>query len=328
MKKVILIILGLSVSGILSAKKIKFSVDMDTITPNVNGIHITGDFQVAAGFASDWDPGITPLSQDINNPNIYSIVVDIPAFQKYEFKFVNGIFGYETEFVPIESRVNYNFIDNRWIYVDSTANDTTIVQPVIYGANAPVGKYLYRFYVDMSNVVAVSPKGVHVAGDFNNWDTLSARMYSFDGLVYEYITYVDTTLKTTQQEYKFLNGNTTADYETVPGACATGGNNRGTFVTMDVMLSTVCFAYCSACVTAVADNDITNDIIIYPNPMNNQSTLTLSKEATVVWIRDIFGKTIDKYFSSSKTIHIQRGNMSSGVYFVTVNGITKKLIVR
>src|SRR6185503_10791552 len=98
MKKALLISAVLFISVGAFAKKVKFSVDMDTITINVNGVHVTGDFQDEAGFASDWDPGTTAMLQDVSDPSIYSIVLDIPAFQKYEFKFVNGIFGYETEF--------------------------------------------------------------------------------------------------------------------------------------------------------------------------------------------------------------------------------------
>ncbi|MBK8686725.1 MAG: hypothetical protein IPN26_18020 [Bacteroidetes bacterium] len=47
------------------------------------------------------------------------MVVDLPAFAKYEYKFLNGDQGYEVEVVPEESRANYNLSDNRWIYVDS-----------------------------------------------------------------------------------------------------------------------------------------------------------------------------------------------------------------
>jgi hypothetical protein len=144
MKKYLLLFF-VFISSISFAKKIKFSVDMDTITPNVNGIHITGDFQDEAGYPADWDPATTELIKESPSSTIYSIVLDLPAFNKYEFKFVNGIFSYEMEFVPVESRVLYNFLDNRWVYLDSLSNDTQIVKPVIYSSNAPAGKTFITF---------------------------------------------------------------------------------------------------------------------------------------------------------------------------------------
>ena len=83
----------------------------------------------------DWASNTTTLTQE-GSTEIYSIVVDIPAFAKYEYKFLNGDQFYEAEFVPI-IRVGYNFNDNRWIYVDSLANDTTFVGAILFAGNAP-----------------------------------------------------------------------------------------------------------------------------------------------------------------------------------------------
>ena len=95
------------------AKKVKFAVDMDTNTVSPNGIHVTGDFQALAGFpGGDWTSNETVCTQE-GTSTIYSVIVDIPAFAKYEYKFVNGDQFYEVEFVPVESRVGYDFDDNR-----------------------------------------------------------------------------------------------------------------------------------------------------------------------------------------------------------------------
>ena len=128
MKKIISTALLLSIFAMnVSAKKVKFAVDMTGQIINTTGIHISGDFQTIAGFpGGDWASNTTPLTQE-GTTDIYSIVVDIPAFAKYEYKFLNGDQFYEAEFVPVESRVGYNFDDNRWIYVDSLADDTSFV---------------------------------------------------------------------------------------------------------------------------------------------------------------------------------------------------------
>lgn len=85
---------------------------------------------------------------------IYSIVVDVPAFHKYEYKFVNGDLFYGTEFVPLESRVGYEFNDNRWIYVDSLDNSVTDIGAIVFSGNAPAGQKLVRFLVDAKNISA------------------------------------------------------------------------------------------------------------------------------------------------------------------------------
>ena len=109
------------------AKKVKFAVDLTGQPISPNGVHITGDFQEIAGFpGGDWTSDGTPLTQE-GTSSIYSIIIDLPAFRKYEYKFVNGDKFYEAEFIPIASRVGYDFNDNRWIYVDSTSADTSFM---------------------------------------------------------------------------------------------------------------------------------------------------------------------------------------------------------
>src|SRR5689334_19803480 len=189
MKKVLLTAVILLSATFVFAKKVKFSVDLDTVTANVTGVHVMGDFQGVAGFpGGDWLPNTTPLTQEASS-TIYSTVVDIPAFTKYEYKFVNGDQGYEAEFVPLPSRVGYNFNDNRWLWVDSLANDTTDIGAILFAGNAPVNLTLLRFKVDMSEAL-VDPAGVHVAGDFQGWDPSKIMLYSFGSGVYEIIAYL------------------------------------------------------------------------------------------------------------------------------------------
>src|SRR5690242_14171373 len=98
----------LAVSASVSAKKMKFAVDMTGIVIYVTCMHIGGDFQTLAGFAGgDWQPNTTSIPQE-GATAVYSIVVDIPAFRKYEYKFINGDQWYDAEFVPAESRVGYD----------------------------------------------------------------------------------------------------------------------------------------------------------------------------------------------------------------------------
>jgi Secretion system C-terminal sorting domain len=324
MKKQFFFLLLLFCAGTVAAKKIKFAVDMRFQVKDSMGIHITGDFQDEAGFPMDWDPGTTEMFQDISDTNLYTVVLDIPAFQKYEFKFVNGIFGYQQEFVPVESRVNYNFIDSRWIYLDSLSNDTLEMAPICFADNAPYGFHLLRFYVDMQNVGTVSPNGVHVIGNFQAaaFSSTESYMYSFDGVIYEFITYVDSTMSSFVHEFRYLNGNVFGTDEVIVGACANSSGNRTTTVSYDLLLPTVCFAYCVDCASVgIAENSLENGLEIYPNPANHFITLNGSaiNAASNVRITDITGKelcTINSISSSQNQISIEE--LNAGIYFLQV----------
>lgn len=301
---------------------------MDTFTVDTGGVHVTGNFQDEAGFAADWDPGTTGMTQDVADPSIYWIVVDIPAFQVYEFKFVNGIFGYQQEFVPVESRVNYNFIDSRWIYIDSLANDTTEWGAIRYAGNAPAGKSLIRFYVDMANET-VSPNAVHVATGMNSWSTTDARMHSFDGDVWEYITYVDSGLSVAR-EFKFLNGNTSGNYEALAGWCANGNGNREVIAPRDTMLPVVCYTFCASCATVGLEEFASHNFTLAPNPALGDVQIGFADNAErVISVIDNTGREV-KLLSTNgnQSVSIDVRNFSSGVYFVRVMELNGRVQVQ
>ena len=333
MKKVLFAMLVTS-SLSLSAKKVMFSVNMASWPVDTAGVHVTGDFQSEAGFATgDWDPGTTAMTQDVNDTNLYHVVVDIPAFRAYEFKFVNGNQGYQQEFVPLESRVNYNFIDNRWIYVDSLSNDTLDIGAIRFSGNAPAGKNLIRLYVDMQ-LQTVNTTGVHVVGAFQNWVANATQMYSFDGLVYEYITYVDSGM-TTEREFRFLNGNTTGDYETLETWCQNGNGNRGVVAPRDTMLPVVCYTFCAACSTVGIDELASSDFEIMPNPADDYFTINFgSSNEKTVNVVDLAGReVVNTKRVLGTTLTIETADFLSGIYFVqvtTTDGKTqvKKLVIR
>ena len=318
MKKILLIGAAILLfSNLTFAKKIRFSVDMTGLLISPLGMHVTGDFQTLAGFSGgDWMPNNTPLIQDINDTNIYSIVVDIPAFTKYEYKFVNGDQFYEAEFVPEQSRVGYNFNDNRWIYLDSLADDTTFVGSIKFASNAPANLNLVRFYVDMQNEI-VSSNGIHVAGDFQTWSPTNTIMYHFIDApngVYEIINYV---IPNTYQ-YKFYNGNTLGDNETIIGGCDVGGN-RSVSINTDSLLSIVCYSYCSDCVTGTNELIANSLIKIYPNPTANFATIQFkNNDQKTVAITDLNGKVVQEFNLNSSVLQIQKNNLKTGIYFVNV----------
>jgi hypothetical protein len=264
MKKVLVVLLAFTICiSSAWAKKVKFSVDMSDEVISALGVHVMGDFQDEAGFLNgDWQPN-TALMTPNGDSSIFTIIVDIPAFRKYEYRFLNGDQSYNTEFIPNPSRVGYDFVDNRWIYIDSLANDTTDIGAIVFGGNAPRGFNLMRFLVQMPSGSSIAAEGIHVIGDFQNLDMTRTYMYSFVQDVYEVIAY-DTL---GDHQYRFVNGEQSSGLESGIDSCF-ANNLRTLHLTSDSVLSIVCFNACTQECTSTVSIENVDEFVsnIYPNP--------------------------------------------------------------
>lgn len=280
------------------------------------GIHVMGDFQALAGLGADWTPDNALMVQDVGNPMLYTLVADIPAFAKYEYKFVNGDQSYEVEIVPDKARVGYNNVDNRWIYIDSLANDTTMLPEFVFSQTSPAGYTMMRYLVDMT-LQTVAPEGVHIAGDFQTWDPATHRLYSFGYNTYEIIVYGSAT---NTYNYKFYNGNTIAAAENVPASCAIA-TNREMQLTLDTIATKVCFSSCTTCYPlAVTENNTDNDQL-YPNPMHDVANLVFNDNSKQhqVMLSDLSGRIIlNRDNIIENNITIIREGLQAGIYLLSV----------
>lgn len=305
----------------LFAKKVKFAVDMTGQTISAFGVHVCGDFQVLAGYPTDWDYASTLLTQE-GSSNIYSIVVNIPAFKKYEFKFINGDQGYESEYVPDEVRVGYDFDDNRWMYVDSLSNDTSFIGAVQFGLSSPAGKYALRYKVDASSLT-VSADGMHTATDYNSFSSVKNTMVTFTANpspnIYEVINYVDAGT----YHFNFINGNTLVNKEpSVPGACSNSGVRYIT-VSKDTVFPDVCYNYCVPC-SMTGVKEITanqNKFNLFPNPAKSSITVFSSNQMiNTIEIYTVAGQLqLQEKSILSNHYLINNLNLSKGIYFVKVS---------
>lgn len=228
------------------AKKVKIQVNMAGQTVSANGVHVAGNFQ-------GWSPSSTALSQE-GSSTLYSTVVDINAFQTIEYKFINdNNWGSGEEAIPtiskVESAANGGSNGNRWAYIDSMANDTTLLS-FTFGGSAPAGKYAVRFAVDMQKESRIDANGIHVVGDFQGWNPAGTRMVNLftNNKVYEVILTMDSA----NYGFKYVNGNIwsdSTDERGIPSTCSSGGN-RQLAVTGTTTLAKVCFNSCTACTSA------------------------------------------------------------------------------
>jgi hypothetical protein len=243
MKKILLLGITLGLFSGVYAKKVKISVDMTGQTVDTSGVHVAGNFQ-------GWNPGSTPLT--LESGNIYSTFIDAPANQVIQFKFINGNAWSKSEGVPslnqVGNQTNGGSNDNRWFYVDSIANDTSVIPAIVFSGNAPAGKFAVRFAVDMQ-LQTVGSNGVHIAGSLQGWNPASTSMANLfnNNKVYEWIAYLDSG----SYEYKFVNGNSwnsPSEPENIPSTCNVNGN-RGISVNSNTSIK-VCFGSCTSCPTA------------------------------------------------------------------------------
>lgn len=338
MKRIICMLILLTAVNSAQAKKVKFAVDMGTHTISPNGMHVMGDFQIAAGYSANFSPSITPLTKE-GSTTIYSIVLDIPAFKAYEFVFINGIFGYEAEFVPTKARVDESGLgsDNRWLFVDSLSNDTTFLGAIQFGQSSPTGKKLIRYKVNMTNVNPINSSfGVRVGTNYST-TTLTpstSRMYSFGNNVYEIIHYTNNT----NLSYNFYNGNLSSMIETVPSNCSTGGLRTFTLNT-DSVVPSVCFSGCqnTNCPVVIGVKENIKPLInmkLFPNPVNLNLTIESDlSESYHLTLFDAAGKLISNYINlndavfSINTSHLPEGNYHLRI--ITKSGLsnTKPIVI-
>lgn len=217
---------------------VTFRVDMSMETVSPDGVHIAGSFQ-------GWNPAASPMLQTLNN--VWEITFSLYQGQVYQYKFINGNTFAGEEIVPEACGVpNGSGGFDRLITVGSSQ---TILPAVCFSScgECPLPQDAV-FRVDMSQQT-VSPGGVHIAGSFQGWDPAASPMTAVGNGVYEFVAQI---MAGEEVQYKFINGNTWADEETVPEACGTpngtGGFNR--FFTMpaaDTTLGIVCYSECVPC---------------------------------------------------------------------------------
>ena len=236
---------------------VTLTVDMTNEMVSADGVHVAGNFQ-------GWDPGATPMTDNMDGTWSYSFSSDTAA--TYQYKFINGNAWGSDESIP--GACAYD--GNRQIMVDGAMGDVT--STVCYNSCAACGMTTVRFRVDMSNE-DVSPFGVHVAGSFQGWDPAGTELMDPDGdMVYESIQHFDAA-DMTEVEFKFINGNTWADpNELIDGACGNESGNRvlmldseNILLAADATGGAYCFNSCSACVaplvvTFTADMSVVSSV--------------------------------------------------------------------
>lgn len=81
-----------------------FSVNMSDETISPNGVHLMGNFQTAAGYPADWEPGVIEMFDD-NGDTVYEADVQVPP-GNYQYVYVNGSESVDRENPPANCAVD------------------------------------------------------------------------------------------------------------------------------------------------------------------------------------------------------------------------------
>lgn len=300
---------------------ITFSVDMTNEIVSPEGMHIAGSFQ-------GWQAGTTPM---INlGDNLYTCTTTLLEGTSIEYLYVNGSTpaGYET--VPEQCSMNGNRYFN-------SISANTLLPEVCYSScdTCQVPEVSVTFNIDMSEEgVVISPDGVHLAGSFQGWDPAATPM---TGDNFSRFTVILPLPVGSVQQFRYVNGNTSAGYELVPSECSDGENRFFTVPAADTTMSLVCFSSCDPCPVGVNNEAITgNEMIIFPNPSTGDSRLRIhSNDVKAVYVlicnvqgSVVFRKEMILLPQGSHEVWLGTGVLNPGIYLVSLINEFSGQIVR
>jgi hypothetical protein len=289
---------------------VTFRVDMQHETVSNDGVHVAGTF-------NGWNYSQAPMT--VSGGTVYSTSMTMDEGTNLEFRYANGNTSQSAETIPATCALN----GNRYFTVP---DHDTIITAFCFDSCLACGTAAHyshiTFRVNMHSK-PVSINGVHIAGTFQGWNPATTEMTKATDSVY---TYTDSLLAGTSVQYRFVNGNTAADYETVPFACSSNGDRTLLVPFNDTILTSVCFAECDTCILSGTEEFQGYDFALfqnYPNPCSEITQIGY-RIGTAGFLKLVvcnpLGKQVSVLFDGpctpgSYSLPFQTGNLPSGVYF-------------
>jgi hypothetical protein len=289
---------------------------MSNQTIDPNGVHIAGEFQ-----NPQWDPAATSMTD--NGNGIWSYTTTVNSGTTFQYKFINGNAWTGVENVPMDCG-NPNGLGG-YNRIFTVGNNDVTLNTVCFGACAGCNTgadIAVTFQVNMTEVSALSPEGVHVVGSFQNYDPAATPMTDMGNGLYS----VQLSIPSGSfLFYRFINGNTLEDAENIPFTCGVL-NNGGYYervIQLDsttTVLPVVCYNECNDCGNNVSEMNRTH-IQLYPNPSSTSFTIQSQEMIHDVQVFDATGRFIIQEKGSQSNVHkVCTENWESGIYWVVVNG--------
>jgi hypothetical protein len=283
---------------------VTFKVDMKLETVSPNGVHLYGSVQ-------GYNPSTTLMTNTGNA--IYEVTLVLDTSTEFYYAFVNGNTLGEVEVVPTPCNTGLAGLRE----FTSGNSGTQTLGPFCYEScdPCPVLDYNITFVVDMSQET-ISGNGVHIAGTWNSFSASADAMTHAGGGIY---THTESLTENTTVEYVFVNGNTSGDFETVPGPCNVN-SHRSLLVPGSVTtLPEVCFGSCVDCVVGIGD--VTkNDLVIRPTLATDYITLDVTDLGDFTYyVVDQNGREVTSgMVAQTDQVVLGTVDYSSGMYTVIV----------
>jgi hypothetical protein len=220
---------------------------------------------------------------------------------------------------------------------------------VTFATTAIAQNYTVVFAVDASQMVSVSDTGIHIAGNFQmaagmspDWTPSAGTMEDNDG---NGVWQVTVSLPAGTYLYKYINGNEWGDNEgtALDATCsvtdASGNVNREIIISSDTVVGPYFYDLCSLSTEVLSVNRITTKatMLVAPNPMGERAAIFLSNPNNEVFnmtMTNMMGQVVRTQTNiNADVIEIEKADLTSGVYFVTLQNekgakITEKLIIQ
>lgn len=284
MKKIYALLIAVLCMGFTAQAQfnVTFQVDMSAEASIADTVSVAGDFQVAAGFPTDWTPGSTLLT-DSNMDSIYDVTVQLPA-GTYQFKYLNGAAWGTDESVPGACAVS----GNREVVV---AGDMTIDVVPFGGCPAAADTVMVTFQVDMSNETVAD--SVTIAGDFQGsvigetWGNWTPGISVLTDPDMDNVYTLTVMLPEGTYGYKYINGVAWGSDESVPSSCAVN-NNRELVVTGPgpIVIPVHCYATCDTCVPLLPPINVTFRVDMSNAIINSAGLFVAGSFQNPAWEKD------------------------------------------
>lgn len=201
---------------------VTFRVDMSGETIDPDGVHLVG-------YVNGWNPG--SLEMNLASANIYTVTKQYRIGEYLEYKFVN-----DNDWPGVETPgSDCQISSNRFLMVP--AEDVELVAIPFNGCDGTS----ITFRVDLGSEI-ISPDGIQITGNFNNWNPGNVPMTNSVGSIY---TKTFIFPNEGDIEYKFVNGKDFSVAETPGMPCSVSTNRHLTVGATDQTLDIINFGGCS-----------------------------------------------------------------------------------
>lgn len=194
---------------------VTFMLSMQGQTVSANGVHIAGSFQ-------GWNPSTSPLTQDPQNPSVWSYTHNgLMSGDTIYYKFINGNAWGQDE--SVSGSCVFPGTGNRFLIVPLVNSTLSLVGFGSCSASNPI----ITFRVNMTGLT-IDSAGVGIAGTLNGWNPASTRMTQdpADPNIWTYSTPLATG---TTVLYKFINGDAWGDDELLNDSTCGQPNGFGSY---------------------------------------------------------------------------------------------------